>query len=455
MSEILDKIRIIQEKTGCSVIKGKELYDLAGGDIDLAVAIFEEENAGSVTPEVKEPVIEQPQEQKESEVVEPTPAPVEQEQHQEQIIKIEEEKKEVSHEDHAVAQTLEGVSLNRPIAEPLSIPRPNDPGPQIATPKQQQYAPMGQPSVLNIPHPSGQRILNVNNAPKQERNYQPEPEALNIPRTDSQKLVNNEVRTYQYNAPTSQPMPTVIPRPYVQGQVLPAEQANPNRNVSNINVPRPERPGEHLARSQQNNYQGPVPLVIPRPSQPQYNEPIVQNQNIQPARPVGQNQQVVGQPVVLGSLPRNNNIQQNYPSQPKSRFTIEKPDQPQYFHSSFNDTNNQPTANTISIPQPHKQETHVVSNEFDNQPKNVQMPTPQTTGPNSHFVMAKPTNIGNNPTPVVISSGGIQQNNLQSNQIQQAPQPSGSNSYVMKLPSRPGSRSVIGVQENGEDKEEK
>ena len=49
MSEILDNIRKVQEASGCSIMEGKKYLELADGDIDIAIAIAQEEAAKKST----------------------------------------------------------------------------------------------------------------------------------------------------------------------------------------------------------------------------------------------------------------------------------------------------------------------------------------------------------------------------------------------------------------------
>lgn len=71
MSELLDKIKQVQAKVNnCSTLEAKQLLEQADGDVDLAVALFEEAH-----PEPVAPVAPTPQPQQSSPSPQPRPEP--------------------------------------------------------------------------------------------------------------------------------------------------------------------------------------------------------------------------------------------------------------------------------------------------------------------------------------------------------------------------------------------
>ena len=76
MSELLDKIKEVQAQVNnCSTLEAKQLLEQAGGDVDLAVALFEEAHPAPVTP-----VVPAPQPQQSAPAPQPRPEPPHQDQ---------------------------------------------------------------------------------------------------------------------------------------------------------------------------------------------------------------------------------------------------------------------------------------------------------------------------------------------------------------------------------------
>lgn len=356
MSEILDKIRIIQEKTGCSVIKGKELLDLAGGDVDLAVAIYQEESGNQNAPSNPTP---QP-----GQSPNPVPQGVPSSNFETQRVGI------------SVAQPN-----HPPKAEMISVPRPSEPGAHIASPKN-QYG--NAPTSIAIPRPASTNVNNTSNV------QQPRP--------------------HYYD--NGQPMATVLPRqivPEVGPQLVQTHQDN--GPAPSISVPKPVHPEVAAVRERKPQPQNQGPVVIPPPAQPGVEpaQPFVQTpppiQRAQPVTPVYQ-----PQPVILSSpdQARQQSLN-NHPGQPMARFKVEKPTT-QFFQSSINSpTQNvgRPGPTSISVPGPQKQGARVVTHTGENNaPKQTQAPRSGVSGPNAHFVMSKPVSQINSAQPVVVNQGG-------------------------------------------------
>ena len=84
MSELMDKITLVQKQVGCTILEAKKYIELAEGDVDIAVALYYEANPTAKKeepkeesqPEVKEELEAKPEEAPQEEAPVSEPAPV-------------------------------------------------------------------------------------------------------------------------------------------------------------------------------------------------------------------------------------------------------------------------------------------------------------------------------------------------------------------------------------------